>query len=217
LRTINWERPEISGARGFSARARKTAPGAGALPNQLRSRAQTPPSTVANESGMTWNWRWKSLQKPVAAVCDRRRGVENQREHGGHRPPLQQKWLSKDFAMELTTVAGKENYRTWRGLLQVRWRRFLRQGRRGWLWPGCQPTGGRSKEANSAILLTDPFIQTSFVSVSPGLRDEHRHGQTHFVLGAKGKVIVNCLLWPLDELHLLAHLGRYRCGSPQVN
>ena len=39
----------------------------------------------------------KSLQKPVAAVCDRRRCAENRTKHGVHRPPLQQKRLLQTF------------------------------------------------------------------------------------------------------------------------
>jgi len=48
-------------------------------------------------SGRSWPDSKKSLHKPVAAVCDRRRGVENQSKHGSHRPPLQQKRLSQRF------------------------------------------------------------------------------------------------------------------------
>ena len=167
LRTINWERPGISGARGFSARARKTAPGADALPKQLRLSG----SNAADHHGMRTahdrNWQWNSLQKPVAAVCDRRRGVENQSKHGGHRPPLQQKRLLQRFRN------GIDNRGEERELSGMTWPitgavaaippagtlRLVVAGlpanRRAQLLP--KTARGQSNDANSTILLTAPF------------------------------------------------------------
>ena len=65
------------------------------------------PRNVSNGMVQASQPRRTSLQNPVAAVCDRRRGAENQRKNGGHRPPLQHDFCRNSFGI-LFSPAGHD-------------------------------------------------------------------------------------------------------------